>query len=122
MLTGADNDDTPIDFAAISDRVIAQMQTGHDPTTNPCILCKDGEIHRFKDCPLLQDDNFKTSFIIKMVTGVSKEIRQGKRNLQSATSTSNQLQSAPTDDPSAGDPSDDAQPPPEPLDFHQGGI
>jgi hypothetical protein len=104
MLTGIPNDDTPTDYTDLSDRVIAQMQAGHDPSTNPCILCRDGEIHRFKDCPLLQDDNFKTSFIIKMVTGVSKEIRQGKRNLQTANTKINQLLSdADTPDDSPAD-------------------
>jgi hypothetical protein len=64
MLAGIDNNDTPIDYDALSDCVIAQIHTGHDHSTNPCVLCRDGKIHRFKDCPLLQDDNFKTSFIL----------------------------------------------------------
>jgi hypothetical protein len=99
MLTGIENDYTPIDYDNLSDHIIAQMQTGHNPSTNPCILCCDGNVQHFKDCPLLQDDNFKhfkdcphlqddnfkTSFVIKMVTGVSKELRQGMPNLQTAT-------------------------------------
>jgi hypothetical protein len=75
-------------------------------------LCRDGKIHGFKDCPLLQDDNFKTSFIIKMVTGVSKAICQGKRNLQTANAKIHQLQSTPL--PASAD-TDAAD-----LDFHQG--
>jgi hypothetical protein len=112
IFTGNDNNNAPIDYTALSNRVIASMQTGHNPSTNPCILCKDGEIHHFKDCPLLQDDNFKTSFIIKMVTGVSKGICQGKRNLQSATAKLHQLQIS----------SDSTENPPPSLDFHQGGL
>jgi hypothetical protein len=50
--------------------VVARLQM-HDPKTIPtCLLCKD-VAHSFDDCPLLNDGNFKTSFIIKMLSLVS---------------------------------------------------
>jgi hypothetical protein len=61
--------------------VVAQLQSHHPKTTPTCLLCKD-VAHSFDDCPLLNDGNFKTSFIIKMLSLVSRELRNGRKKQQ----------------------------------------
>jgi hypothetical protein len=88
-------DETQMDTFA--HQIVAQLHT-HDPKTVPtCLLCKD-VAHSFDDCPLLKDGNFKTSFIIKMLSLVSRELRNGKKKQQELTTGQrmNQMLTSPT--------------------------
>jgi hypothetical protein len=61
--------------------LIVNELRSHDPGAAPiCAICKT-ESHRFKECPLLNDDTFLRGFAIRMCTTVSKELRSAKHRL-----------------------------------------
>jgi hypothetical protein len=89
-LTEDDHSDSPINFGQYADYIIHQV-TNSDPTqTNPCILCRE-DAHKFDACPLLNNDEFMKGFIIKLVTGISRELRQGRNKLKTANARINQI-------------------------------
>jgi hypothetical protein len=79
-----------------ANNIVAQLKT-HDPKTIPtCLLCKD-VAHSFDDCPLLNDNTFKSSFIIKMLSLVSRELRNGRKKQQELTTSQRMHQLLQTD-------------------------
>jgi hypothetical protein len=89
-LTEDNAPDGSIDFGQYTDYVIHHVSntTTSDPTQiNPCILCRE-DAHKFDACPLLNNDEFMKGFIIKLVTGISRELRLG-RNLADTADTDN---------------------------------
>jgi hypothetical protein len=66
------------------DLVVREL-CSHDPSKAPiCALCKT-ESHRFKECPLLNDDAFLRGFAVRMCTTVLKELRTAKHCLANPT-------------------------------------
>jgi hypothetical protein len=102
-LTADNEQDSLIDFGQYTDYVIHQVSnpTTSDPTQiNPCILCRE-DAHKFDTCPLLNNDEFMKGFIIKLVTGISRELRQGQNKLKNGNARVNQVL---TDAPNDNDP------------------
>jgi hypothetical protein len=84
-----------LDLDTYTDHIVAQLQTGSsDPSTRPCLLCR--EPHQFSACPLLQDEEFKSTFIIKLLACVSRELRNGK-NRTGSHDTAKRIQQVLTD-------------------------
>jgi hypothetical protein len=69
-------DDSLPDLDAYCNYIVAQIHTTPDLNVNPCLLCC--EPHLFNACPLLRDEEFKSTFIIKLLACVSRELRNGK--------------------------------------------
>jgi hypothetical protein len=75
---------TSTDLDNHHDAVIRELRA-HDPSEAPiCALCKT-KSHRFKECPLLNDETFLRGFTIRMCTTVSKELCSGKHRLANPT-------------------------------------
>ena len=59
------------------DAIIAQVGTA--PAITPtCIMC--GEVHKFENCPLIQDQEFLKTYAIRVTSLVQKLLRQAQRD------------------------------------------
>jgi hypothetical protein len=96
---------------------VAQIQTTPDLTIHPCLLCR--EPHRFNTCPLLRGEEFKSTFIIKLLACISRELRNGKQRGTGTASRISQVLADITSDSTANPPDHNGSSdnPPQPLTF-----